>query len=395
MAGPEHISNSKSSFRTPLIIGIVVVAVLAVCCIGAAVVGYFATDGFKALTSELTRAEPTAVPTKAAPIPASASPTVVSKVIPTATVAPKKPAATETPQPTATVPAVPAAKTAKLGSPEYGVQAFLWWHPETADRDVGLAKAAGLTWIKQQFAWRDIEGAAKGKYDWTHPDLAVFTANSKGVDILARMDNAPDWAAPGCYNPDTKQMGPAKNTQDWVDFLDGVRNALQGSDSCLRDLERAQSFTRMVAVKRPTPVAYAALLKVSYQTIKAVDPNAIIVSAGLTPTTQNDSAERCPTTTYVEKMYAAMSNKSAGYFDLLGVHAPGFKAPPEMSPDDVAKSATYNNNDGARRSHLLLSARRRYSQDHGRQGRFRETDRHSRVWLDDGQYPSGVFVVRR
>ncbi len=26
---------------------------------------------------------------------------------------------------------------------------------------------------------------------------------------------------------------------------------------------------------------------------------------------------------------------AADYFDVLGVHAPGFKAPPEMSPDEV------------------------------------------------------------
>jgi hypothetical protein len=96
----------------------------------------------------------------------------------------------------------------------------------------------------------------------------------------------------------------------------------------------------------PSAAAYVALLKASYAQIKSIDPNALIVSAGLTPTTQND-AKAVPDSTFVQQMYAAMNNKSAGYYDALGVHAPGYKAPPEMSPDDVAKNAAYNHAEGA------------------------------------------------
>ncbi len=157
-------------------------------------------------TVPIARAVPTDTPNSGAPATTGAAPVTKAPAAtgpaPTtaATTATQKAAPTQAPQPTSALPPMPKIKPLKMSSPEYGAQAFLWWRPETADRDVGLARDAGLTWVKQQFAWRDIEGAGKGKFDWSHPDQAVYTANSKGVDLLARLDNAPDWAAPGCFN---------------------------------------------------------------------------------------------------------------------------------------------------------------------------------------------------
>ena len=72
----------------------------------------------------------------------------------------KKIPPTETPVPSPTPIPIPKVKPLKMSSPEYGAQAFLWWRPETADRDLGLMRDAGMTWVKQIFAWQDIEGAS-------------------------------------------------------------------------------------------------------------------------------------------------------------------------------------------------------------------------------------------
>ena len=271
----------------------------------------------------------------ASPVP---SPTVAAVVR-------KKPTPTETPVPTPTIVPIPAPKSLKMNSPEYGAQAFLWWRPETADRDLGLMKAAGLTWVKQEFAWRDIEGAGRGQFDWVNADRAVYLANSKGIDIMARMDNAPDWAAPGCYNAAASIEGPAKNMQDWVDFLTTFVTRYKGR---IRGYEiwNEPNLSREWCNQPPNPAAYLALLRASYATIKSIDPNAMVVSAGLTPTTANN-ASAMPDTVFVEQMYNLMHNNSSGYFDALGVHAPGYKAPPEMSPDQVASNPLYNHGEGA------------------------------------------------
>ncbi|MBM3128096.1 MAG: hypothetical protein FJ009_05590 [Chloroflexi bacterium] len=293
----------------------------------------------------------TPVPTKVAkPIgtaPAS-SPSAPSTSAPStsapSTSAPPPPASPGAkPNPSPTINPIPKVKPIKMNSPEYGAQAFLWWRPEAADRDLGMMRDAGLTWVKQTFAWRDIEGAGKGKFNWENADRAVQLANKFGIDILARVDNAPDWAAPGCFSQAKKQMGPARNTQDWLDFLHAFVTRYKGKIRAYA-IWNEPNLSREWCGRPPNPTEYVALLKASYTKIKSIDPNAIVVSAGLTPTSaSNDQA--MPDATYVTRMYDAMKNNSTGYFDALGLHAPGYKAPPEMSPDDVIKNREYSNNE--------------------------------------------------
>ena len=61
--------------------------------------------------------------------------------------------------------------------------------------------------------------------------------------------------------------------------------------------------------------------------VKTADPQAIVISAGLAPTgTQPPLA--MPDTDFLQGMYDA---GAAAYFDVLGVNAPGYKAPPETA----------------------------------------------------------------
>ena len=137
-----------------------------------------------------------------------------SRPAPTATVALAKPTCTvtKTAAPTAAVaatevqptaapteaPTVAAGERATLPmqSPEYGMQAFLWWRPETAHRDLGMIRDAGFGWVKQGFAWRDIEGV-KGQYDWSITDRIMDQVEQFGLHIVVRIDHQPEWAGGG------------------------------------------------------------------------------------------------------------------------------------------------------------------------------------------------------
>lgn len=274
-----------------------------------------------------------------------------SKTIrPKATANPKatKPKATPTEsdiEPTAVPPPLPKAKGAKLNSPEYSVQAFMWYRPEIADRDLNTIKDMGFGWVKQQFAWRDIEGAAKGAFDWSRSDNVVYAANNKGLDLLARMDNAPDWAAPGCFDSASSSMGPPARTQDWVDFLKAFATRYKGRVRAYQ-IWNEPNLSREWCKHAPDPSAYAAFLKASYSAIKSADPNALVISAGMTPTTCcPDGAQALPDAQFIERMYDAMRGSSNGFFDLLGIHAAGYKAEPECDPAQVANDPTLTNND--------------------------------------------------
>jgi hypothetical protein len=59
-----------------------------------------------------------------------------------------------------------------------------------------------------------------------------------------------------------------------------------------------------------------------------VDPNALIVSAGLAPTSRKDDVAM-PDLDFLRGMYAAGAKP---YFDLLGAHGAGYKVPPDTDP---------------------------------------------------------------
>ncbi len=80
----------------------------------------------------------------------------------------------------------------------------------------------------------------------------------------------------------------------------------------------------------PDPAAYAELLKIAYREIKAADPDARVVSAGLAPVNARGDPNHLNDLDYLREMYA---HGAAEHMDVLGVHTFGFGRPPEIAPD--------------------------------------------------------------
>ncbi|MFQ6100069.1 MAG: hypothetical protein ACE5OS_02385 [Anaerolineae bacterium] len=218
---------------------------------------------------------------------------------------------------------------ARLASPEYGMQAFLWWHEEAAVRDLELIHDAGFTWVKQQANWRDVEGASKGAYNWYFTDRIVADAEQFDLNVLFRLDREPAWAVPP--RGSRSDNGPPENPQDFGDFCHAMAGRYRGRVRAYQ-VWNEPNLAREWGGWPPNPAEYVELLRACYIGIKTADPDALVISAGLSPT-GNGPPEAMPDTDYLIAMYEA---GAAPYFDLLGVHAPGFKYPPEISPAEVA-----------------------------------------------------------
>jgi hypothetical protein len=216
-----------------------------------------------------------------------------------------------------------------MNSPEYGIQAFLWWRPEVSSRDLQIIREAGFGWCKVNFAWRDIEGAGKGVFDWSRTDRIVEQANQERVDLVVRVDHQPSWAGGGFPT-----NGPPDNPQDLADFLTALASHYKGRIRAY-EVWNEPNLAREWGDKLPDPGALVRLLKVAYKAIRSADPGAIVISPGLSPTGSWTSSSR-PDDWYLESMYIAMGGKSDGYFDVLGAHGPGYKSPPERDPAEVA-----------------------------------------------------------
>jgi hypothetical protein len=222
----------------------------------------------------------------------------------------------------------------ELQSPEYGVQAFLWWRPELAERDMLLVKDMGFRWIKQTFGWRDIE-LEKGKFDWSHTDHIVDTAiRYGGLELIARIGSQPKWARAGCT-----LQGPPENLADLADFLTAVAGRYKGKIAAYQ-VWNEPNLAREWCDQAPSPADYARMLQVAYAAIHAADPAALVISAGLAPTgTQPPTA--MPDDQFLDGLYTAMGDSSQGYFDIMGLNAPGYAAPPETSPEEAASNQAY------------------------------------------------------
>jgi hypothetical protein len=255
-------------------------------------------------------------------------PTAGASASPAATEA-ASPAPTQAaPSPTApTAAPTPGAKAnSSMTSPDFGVQAFLWWKPEVADRDLQLVQDAGFKWVKQLVSWQDVEGAGKGQYDWTNLDRIVEQAEQHGLKLIVRVSQDPDrpfWAG-----------NPPENADHFADFLTAIASRYQGRIQAYQ-VWNEPNLAREWGGRRPDPAGYARLLKTAYSAIKGADPKATVITAGMAPT-GTDTEIAMPDTAFYDKMYQAMKGNSDGYFDMLGVHAAGFAAPPEVSPDEAA-----------------------------------------------------------
>lgn len=245
--------------------------------------------------------------------------------------------AAPTPTPTAVVPLnpLPAEQmTLSFPSPAYAIHVAQWWDLQALERDLGLVQEMGFGWVKQKFAWRDIEPFAKGEYDWYRPDYIVDAAERYNLDLIVRLDRQPLWTVASLPDEQIHDNQPPVDLADFGDFCWEMANRYKGRIAAYQ-VWNEPNLEREWGMKEPNPAEYVALLQVCYEAIKAADPQAIVISAGLAPT-GGPLPHAMPDEQFLQGMYDA---GAADYFDVLGLNAPGYKAPPEVAPEEAAVEA--------------------------------------------------------
>jgi hypothetical protein len=260
-----------------------------------------------------------------------------------------------------------------MASPDYAVQVFLWGQPDTTERDLKLAKEAGFRWVKQMFQWNYIEGKGKGQLEWEEPDRIVTAVASHGLKLLARVDFVPAWARAKGAN--LQVNGPPANNQDYADFLGALARRYRGRIAAYQ-IWNEPNLAREWDGRPPNASEYVALLKAAYQAIKTADPNAIVIASGLSPTTAPPPTA-IPDLEYLRQMYAA---GAGNYFDMLGVHAAGYKAPPEADPAMVARDSALTNNDPS-----PVERKRTYA--------FRHVEDYRKVMVENGDGEKRIAIL--
>ncbi len=190
----------------------------------------------------------------------------------------------------------------------FGINAFLQLEaePEKRERSMELIAEAGFGWLRQQFAWEDIEIHAKGDYwdlrnvedtngdnvidrndgDGGHPswdkyDQIIDLAEQYNVNILARISGpTPSWAmAPGAINTN----GPPGDIQDFVDYAVTLATRYQGRITHYQIWNEPNLFPEW-GDQLIDPAGYTELLCQTHDALKAVDPDIVIHTGAIGPT---------------------------------------------------------------------------------------------------------------
>lgn len=223
------------------------------------------------------------------------------------------------------------------GMNPFGINTFLEQEadPAVRERSVEMIADAGFGWIRQQFVWQDIEIHGRGDFEdrrndidqdgqidvvdaWAKYDHIVDLAEQHGLDIIARLDNPPPWA-----QMVEGDFAPPADIQDFVNYARAVAERYRGRIHAYQVWNEPNIYPEW-GEQAVSPEAYTELLCRTYEALKAVDPEIVVISGALaqtislTPRDLNDFI-------FLQRMYDA---GAGACFDVLAVQAYGFYSGP-------------------------------------------------------------------
>ncbi|MDM8528808.1 cellulase family glycosylhydrolase [Anaerolineales bacterium HSG24] len=228
----------------------------------------------------------------------------------------------------------------------YGVNTFLQNEVEPAKREkaMRLISEAGITWVRQEFTWEDIEIHGRGDFEdrrhepyksaWEKYDQIVDFAEKYDLKIMARLSNPPAWTR--AMTDTVGAFAPPDDYQDYGDFVEALAIRYRGRIPAYQIWNEPNIYPEWGEY----PISaeeYTELLKVGYTRIKKVDPDAIVVMGALAATIELDRQRRYSSTgfptspgglsdvLFLQQLYNA---GAASYFDVLAMQGYGLWSGP-------------------------------------------------------------------
>jgi polysaccharide biosynthesis protein PslG len=311
-----------------------------------------------------------------------------------------QPTLTAPPPPTATLGAAPlAAATALPVSPtapapaaalppainvdfDYGIEAII-----SADNVAAVTSQIselGMGWVKVDVNWRDYEPTLGG-INFAALDTIVSTLEQANLKILFTVSTSPEWA-----RTTKDESGPPDDYATYSTFVGTLAGRYAGRVQAYEiwnepNLRREWNSN----LHNISAASYIDLLRQAYAAIKAVDPNAIVVSAGLAPTGFNDGVNAINDRIFLDSLYA---EGLASVTDAIGAHPGGWANPPDATCCTASAGVNTHYED---RSFYFLDTLNDY-----RQAMVRNNDTDTAIWVtkfgwgtsEDTQDPPSIYI---
>ena len=125
---------------------------------------------------------------------------------------------------------------------------------------IGLMKPLGKRTVREPFNWNVVE-PEKGKFRWDDVDSVVEDIRSSGLEILAVLSAAPEWA--GGRNTKTGSF-PPEDPEDYGRFVEAFVTRYKGKIKSY-ELWNEPNMPRFWGGRKSQPEEFVALLKAGYR----------------------------------------------------------------------------------------------------------------------------------
>jgi LysM repeat protein len=225
----------------------------------------------------------------------------------------------ETPLVTAPTLVIPSPTPTVAPKFDYGVEVY--FDDQSVLDTTRLVTAMGMPWAKVRVSWRDMQSDPTS-INYAELDTIVDGLEFAGLDILLTVTDAPDWA-----RSSTVENGPPDNFGDYATFV-GTLAARYAGRVDAYEIWNEPNLRREWNNPNHSISAdsYAEMLLGAYLAVKAADPAATVVSAGLAPTGFNDGINAVDDREFLERLYTL---GLASMSDAVGAHPFGYGNPPD------------------------------------------------------------------
>lgn len=170
----------------------------------------------------------------------------------------------------------------------------------------------GITWVRIDFDWGNVQPKSSATYDWTVYDPIVSAIVAHHLNVLGVIAYTPPWArSPNC---DGGEDCPPQDPAQFATYAASIAARYQSDGLHYWEIWNEPNDFDFWATKADCG-AYTSLLKATYPAVKKVDAHAIIITAGLSPQS-TDNVNISPT----DFLNCIYSDGGKNYFDAVGDH---------------------------------------------------------------------------
>jgi hypothetical protein len=200
-----------------------------------------------------------------------------------------------------------------------------------------LSQNIGFDWVKIQVRWEDIE-PEQGEYDWNALRYVFRSAREFNVKVMVSVVTAPEWTRE--EGVDTTKHGPPADPQDYVSFVSEMLNRFSGDIHAIEVWNEQNLDREWMSNGGLSANNYVDLLRQTYQAVKAIDPNVIVISGALSPgggwTETDGTVSAIDDFSYFDGMLQA---GVLDYADCIGAHHNGYNIGPSVLWNEVTNDA--------------------------------------------------------